>query len=226
MPTGIYSNERRKGLFSKGHIPWSKGEKLPPMSDLTKKKMSATKKGIRPTSLFGIDGKIKPEIIEKMRIAKLGTHLPAEIRKKQSDALIGKIPANNLLPGKFSNVQRGWYKIGTKKLFFRSKWEANYALYLSFLKKQGDILKWEYETEVFIFHKIQFGTRSFRPDFKVIKRNGEIEYHEVKGWMTPKSKVQLKRMRIYYPNVKVIVIGTDAYRDIKNKVGKMLKFYD
>lgn len=127
--------------------------------------------------------------------------------------------------GKYGNVKRGWYQIGSKKMFFRSKWEANYALYLNFLVKQKQIKKWEYEKDVFIFHKIQFGTRSYRPDFKIFNNNDSIEYYEIKGYMDAKSKTKLKRMAKYYPKIKLILIDSEGYKDIKNKIGKLLKFY-
>ena len=125
----------------------------------------------------------------------------------------------------FGKVARGYFKIGQKEIFFRSKWEANYALYLNLLKKKGDIRKWEYEADLFVFNAIKFGTRSYKPDFKITKRNGSIYYDEVKGWMTPKSKTQLKRMKKYYPEIVINVVGKKEYTEIKNKLGKVLRFF-
>jgi len=123
------------------------------------------------------------------------------------------------------NVKRGYYDINGKNMFFRSKWEANYALYLDFLVKQKQIQKWEYEKDTFVFEKIKFGTRSYKPDFKIYNDIRLIEYHEVKGYMTARSKTQLKRMKKYYPDIKVVLIDKEVYEDIKKKLGKMLKFY-
>jgi len=126
------------------------------------------------------------------------------------------------------NVKRGYYDINGKNMFFRSKWEANYALYLDFLVKQKQIQKWEYEKDTFVFEKIKFGTRSYKPDFKIYNDINDIrliEYHEVKGYMTARSKTQLKRMKKYYPDIKVVLIDKEVYEDIKKKLGKMLKFY-
>ena len=126
--------------------------------------------------------------------------------------------------GGYDNIQRGYYDINGKNIFFRSKWEANYSLYLEFLIKCKQIRKWEYEPDTFIFEKIKFGTRSYTPDFKIYN-DGMIEYHEVKGHMTARSKTQIKRMAKYYPNVRLIIIDAESYRDINKKLGKMLKFY-
>jgi len=146
-------------------------------------------------------------------------------RIKQQNTVTGVMPKNIMRPGKFMNVQRGYFDINGRQMFFRSKWEANYALYLDFLIAQKQIRSWEYEAHVFIFEKIQSGTRSYRPDFKVFNNSGDFEYHEVKGWMDPKSKTKLKRMTKYYPKVKMVLVDSDAYRAIKQAIGKVLRFY-
>jgi len=40
---------------------------------------------------------------------------------------------NNML----DNIERGDYQVGDQVIYFRSKWEANYALYLQWRKEQG-----------------------------------------------------------------------------------------
>lgn len=148
-----------------------------------------------------------------------------EIKDKISDAHRGIMPKNCMYPGKFGNVKRDYYLINSRKIFFRSKWEANYALYLDFLVSQNKILKWEYEANVFIFEKIKFGTQSFRPDFKIFNNDKSTEYHEVKGWMDRKSKTKLKRMRIYFPLIKIRIIDSEAYRLILKQLRGIIKFY-
>ena len=148
MPTGIYLRSRPiKGGFKKGITPWNTGKKMPPSSDETRKKMSDAHKGRKPYVMTD-------EIRKNMSKAKLGTKQPFAVRVKQSNALAGRIPKNTLMVGRFGNVKRGWFDIAGKRLFFRSKWEANYALYLNFLVKQKQIKDWNYEKDVFIFHKI------------------------------------------------------------------------
>lgn len=125
----------------------------------------------------------------------------------------------------FAHIQRGYYKVGTKFFHFRSKWEANYAVYLEWLKGKGEIQSWEFEKETFWFEEIRRGVRSYCPDFKVVEKNGNVVFHEVKGWLDPKSKTKIKRMAKYHPEVRLIIIDKSAYQDIKSKVGRMLKFY-
>jgi hypothetical protein len=105
---------------------------------------------------------------------------------------------------------------------FRSSWEANYARYLNFLKSTGKVQGWKYESKTFWFEKIKRGCRSWKPDFEVVLPSGEIEYHEVKGWMYPRSKTALKRMRIYHPDVGVVLIDQHRYRAISKSVCKII----
>lgn len=147
-----------------------------------------------------------------------------EYRQLLSDRA-SKLQNLGILNTRYSRSKKGTYDINGKDYFFRSLWEANYALYLDFLIKQKEIIKWEFEVDTFWFEKIKRGVRSYKPDFKIYRNDGGIEYHEVKGWMDKKSITKINRMRIYYPKTKLVIIDENCYKDIKGKVGKMLKFY-
>jgi transposase-like protein len=170
----------------------------------------------------------RPDVNEKLHKPKRSMSLEARI--KRSNALAGRMPKNMMFGasnefGPFKNVQRGDYENSKGTMYFRSKWEANYALFLDFLVGKKEIENWEYEADVFVFDQIQFGTRSYRPDFKVFYSNGGFEYHEVKGYMDSKSKTKLKRMAKYYPEVKIVLIDSIYYRDLNKKMGRVLGFY-
>lgn len=123
----------------------------------------------------------------------------------------------------FENIERGEYDINGRVMYFRSKWEANYALYLDFLKKHGEIKDWKYEVKWFEF-PIRHGTTRYLPDFQVEENNGTFTYHEVKGAMTSKARVQLRRMKKYYPEVKLILIDAEGMRALR-QFKTLLKFY-
>lgn len=125
----------------------------------------------------------------------------------------------------YSFDKRGYYDIDGQKIYFRSKWEANYALYLNFLIKQKQIKKWEYEKDTFWFENIKRGIRSYTPDFKVFNNDLSFEYHEVKGWMDPKSKTKIKRMAKYYPKTKLLVIDSKSYCAIVKDMNNIVSFY-
>jgi hypothetical protein len=107
-------------------------------------------------------------------------------------------------------------------VYFRSRWEANWARYLNWLKSIGEITSWEFEPDTFEFVGIKRGTRFYTPDFKVINKDASIEYHEVKGWLTPEGATKLKRMAKYHPRISIVLVDRKFYRSVATKVGKMI----
>jgi hypothetical protein len=106
--------------------------------------------------------------------------------------------------------------------FFRSMWEANWARYLRFLVEHGAIRSWAYEPRRFEFVAIRYGTRSYTPDFEIIELDGRTIYEEIKGHLTEKSAVQLKRMARYYPDVRLRLITGKQYYAVARKVSAMI----
>src|SRR5262249_43924045 len=121
----------------------------------------------------------------------------------------------------YGGVRRG-RRADLDNRFFRSMWEANWARYLRFLVEHGAIRSWSYEPRKFEFGRIRYGTRSYTPDFEVIENDGRSVYQEVKGHMTRKSLVQLKRMALYYPDVCLRVITSKEYYAVARKVSAMI----
>lgn len=145
-----------------------------------------------------------------------------EMKQKQSDVMLKNIKEGKMMTPFTQNVswKQGHYDINGIDYFFRSKWEANYALYLDWLKQKDEIKKWTYEEDTFWFEQIKRGVRSYKPDFKIYNNDKSYEYHEVKGWMDARSKTKIKRMAKYYPDTKLILIQEKEYNAIK-KWGKL-----
>lgn len=157
--------------------------------------------------------------IRALKAGKTGTVMTvAEVKKQFPSVKFG----TNKMEGKFHS---GSYETAKGLMYFRSKWEANYALYLDWLVKQKQIKDWKYEDETFFFDKIKLGTRSYRTDFTIIHNDGLKIYHEVKGYMDAKSKTKLKRMKKYFPLVPIIVIGRKEYDAILKSMKGLIKFY-
>lgn len=116
-------------------------------------------------------------------------------------------------PNPYSRAKRG-KRADLGDVFFRSKWEANYARYLNWLIERGEIARWEFEPDTFVFHGVTRGVLTYTPDFKVFGVDGRHVWHEVKGWMDARSKAKLKRMGKFYPAETVLVIGPAEYRAI------------
>lgn len=120
----------------------------------------------------------------------------------------------------------GWREIGGYNKYYRSRWEANYARYLQWLKEKGALQSWLHESKTFWFEEIKRGCRSYLPDFEVRENNGEIIFHEVKGWMDDRSKTKIKRMAKYHPDVKLIVIDGKKYKEIEKKVSALIEGWE
>lgn len=206
-----------KGAMQRPDVKVKISKPKGPMSETHKTLISKSLKGKMPKFIPRLSGEYNPMF---------GKHRSLEWKRLQSAKLAGKMPKNMMFSsnGSYPNVQRGTYLCSKGDVYFRSKWEANYALHLDFLVKHGVIEKWEFEPETFIFEQIAFGTRSYTPDFKVWDKKG-ITYHEVKGWMDPKSATKLKRMAKYYPDIKLVLIDEDYYKTLKKQVSKLEKWY-
>lgn len=115
-----------------------------------------------------------------------------------------------------------WRVIAGQRIFFRSRWEFNYGLYLQWLLQRGEIRSWEHEPFTFWFEAIRRGCRSYLPDFRVQLNDGTIEFHEVKGWMDPRSITKLKRMKKYHPAVVVKVFDGTWFKANSSQFSKIL----
>jgi len=192
---------RKKGQVKQGTEEWYK-------------KIKATTK----------EGMAKPEVQEKLHRPRKSMSLENRIIK--SERLVGRMPKNlTLNNGLYSHIQKGTYECSKGSIYFRSKWEANYALFLDFLIKNNEIKNWEYESDTFMFDEIKLGTRSYTPDFKIYNLDDSIEYHEVKGYMDSRSKTKLKRMAKYFPDIKLILIEREFYNDMYKKFKKIINLY-
>lgn len=109
-------------------------------------------------------------------------------------------------------------------MYFRSAWEANYARVLNLLKQGGEIKSWEYEPKRFYFDGIRRGTNSYLPDFFIEWANGKVEWHEVKGHMTQKSRTALKRMAKYYPDEVIVLIDSAYYKNLKKRLAGLIEW--
>lgn len=119
-----------------------------------------------------------------------------------------------------------WREIGGTRKFYRSRWEANYARYLEWLKASGQVIEWRHEPKTFWFEGVRRGAVSYLPDFCVTERGGREVYHEVKGWMDARSATKIKRMAKYHPTVRLIVIRQKQYRAIERAVSALISGWE
>jgi len=121
---------------------------------------------------------------------------------------------------------QGWREIGGKRCYFRSRWEANYARTLQFLKEYEKIADWEHEPETFWFEAIKRGVRSYKPDFRITELDGSHRWVEVKGYYDAKSLTKIKRFRKYYPNEQLTLIDSKWFQKNNRKMRSLIQDWE
>lgn len=156
---------------------------------------------------------------KRLWVEKRDEWLTDEVRKMKSDNM-RRNQASGVL-GVRSRCYMFDVQVGEKKFLVKSTWEYDIALYLHHLLECGYISDWDYEPVAFDFDYDGRGVRSYKPDFRVVKRGREY-FIEVKGWQDAKSKLKKEMMATQYPNVRMLYVDQSVYKKIRNKYGKVL----
>jgi hypothetical protein len=172
-----------------------------------------------PRGALGLrhSAKVKAVIAEKSR-QRWENMTKAERDAQVNHALRMRAAVGSIAP-KVSrgSWKAGWREVGGRRIYFRSRWEANYAFYLEWLKSLKQIADWEHEPHTFWFEGVRRGCVSYLPDFKITNLDSSHEWHEVKGWMDARSKTVLARMAKYFPSEKIVLIAEKQYKAIRRK---------
>lgn len=178
-----------------------------------------------PRGALGLKHSDKTKLLLAEKSRQMWVNMSEETRDKISKAasINGSKTVMNRVKASW---KQGWREIGGINKYYRSRWEANYARYLEWLKKNNQILSWEHEPQTFWFEGIKRGCMSYLPDFRVTELDGRIVFHEVKGWMDDRSKTKIKRMAIYHPDVKLIVIDGKGYKSIETKAKVLISDWE
>lgn len=178
----------------------------------------------------GMLGKHHTEKIRKL-LTKKSTEMWDKMTKekrraltdKQITAKIKKYGTSFISKRTKCSWKSGTREIADRKIFFRSRWEANYARYLEYLKQHKKIKEWEHENKIFWFKDFKDNCKAYLPDFEVFLNNGKTEYHEVKGWYDKRSKTKIRKTRKEYPSISLKLIKEKQYKKIKeNYANKIL----
>jgi hypothetical protein len=126
----------------------------------------------------------------------------------------------------YKNYSSGWRVVGGKRIYFRSRREYNYSLFLQWKLERGEIISFEHEPETFWFEGIRRGTCSYLPDFKIKQKDESIVYCEVKGFMDSKSKTKLKRMAKYHPHIKIFLAGDSWFKANEKRLSQLIPHWE
>jgi len=96
---------------------------------------------------------------------------------------------------KKNNGLKRLYALGRMKQGQMNRTEAAYAEHLKARELAGEILWWRFEGMKFRLADATFYT----PDFAVMRCDGVLEMHEVKGYWQDDAKVKIKVASSMYP---------------------------
>lgn len=88
---------------------------------------------------------------------------------------------------------------------FASKREAAYAQELERDLKRGKLSTIVYQPVIELTPKPNRIT--YIPDFRIVWRNGNEEYVEVKGFWTQTAKLKLKLFHHFHPDKKLVIVN-------------------
>ncbi len=90
---------------------------------------------------------------------------------------------------------KAYYALGRLKVGAMNKTEAGYGQQLELLKRAGEVLWYRFEGI-----KLRLADNTFLTvDFAVMRSDGVLEMHEVKGFMEDDANVKLKVAAASYP---------------------------
>lgn len=205
----------KRNLFHVNCVSCKKDISLYLSEFLTKKKHFCSSRCHRDWKIKNLVGEDNPNykggLVEKFCIECGGKYeVPAsrDVSKFCSQSCFGTFLVKNkeFAAGRF----RAGRRIDLGNIFFRSRWEANFARVLNYLN-----VKWEYEVKTFRF-KYRGRMVSYIPDFYLPDFNC---YVEVKGYLDRRSKLKLLLMNDNYPDVELFLIDKKDYGVIKSDYG-------
>lgn len=95
--------------------------------------------------------------------------------------------------------------INGRDYHFKSKFEANWALYLSFLQDTEVIKDWFYEDKTFYFEGETSAPVQYTPDFRIVIVGGEY-FQETKGYFEGKDNSRFRRLIKHYPDTVIDLV--------------------
>lgn len=106
------------------------------------------------------------------------------------------------------NAQRRMLALGRLKAGQQNKTEAAYEQHLEALKHAGDVLWFKFEGV-----KLRLADNTFyTPDYAVMKSNGQMEMHEVKGFWQDDARAKIKIAADLYP-FRFVAVKVRAKKD-------------
>ncbi|PIS39114.1 MAG: hypothetical protein COT34_00040 [Candidatus Nealsonbacteria bacterium CG08_land_8_20_14_0_20_43_11] len=136
-----------------------------------------------------------------------------KIRKFCSNKCAMKVIGGKPTSPKAARGKAGIRKGIDDKIYFYSRWEANFARLLNYFN-----IKWEYQPKTF-----DLKTQSYTPDFYLPNHDVFIE---VKNFLWKYSKIRDRKFRKLYPNIKLILLLKKDYLELEKKYSQFIKNWE
>lgn len=123
-----------------------------------------------------------------------------------------------VIGGKATSPKAARGKAGIRKdisdtIYFYSRWEANFARLMDYLK-----IEWQYQPIVF-----DLKTQNYTPDFYLPSIS---IYIEVKNFLWKYSRIRDNKFRKLYPNIKLQLLLKEDYLKLQNTYAKFIKNWE
>jgi len=125
------------------------------------------------------------------------------------------------MTSKYGNVS-GWVEVGGQRFYAKSKSEYRFALYLDWLKTNGNIKEWFYEPCEYLIKGRSGTTKIYKPDFMVRNHDESHELFEVKGFMTKVAQAKINAFRKQYPDKVLTVIDSKWFSRNSGKLKNLV----
>ena len=134
-------------------------------------------------------------------------------RKYCSNQCVMAVVGGRPTSPKASKGKGGVRKDISDTIYFYSRWEANFARLMNYLK-----IKWEYAPRTF-----DLGNQNYTPDFYL---PGTNVYVEIKNFLWKYSDIRDKKFRKLYPEIKLQLLLKEDYLKLENTYSKFIKNWE
>lgn len=114
---------------------------------------------------------------------------------------------------KASRGKGGIRKDISQKIYFYSRWEANFARLLNYLG-----IKWQYQPLIF-----DLRTQNYTPDFYLPEF---VFFIEIKNFLWKYSNIRDKKFRKLYPEIKLLLLLKDDYIKLENLYSQFVEKWE
>lgn len=127
---------------------------------------------------------------------------PNPLSRQSSEGAAADNPNPNLNPNSMLPHRRNFTPArACHKAGEMNRYESDYSALLETRKQNGEITAYFFER-----YKLKLGNNCYyTPDFMVVRADGVLEFHEVKGYWEEDARVKIKAAADMYPHIFVAV---------------------